>query len=189
MDIKVRYFEGHSKTNIYTSIRAKVSEYLMNITRRDRLPKSDLIAIIEGVDGVDSVNIRFVSEAEETARKNGYYISKTVTVTPSTPTLETIGNGKQKFVFFKRTVTETQVNFEPNAALPESIIGLDSFGDIILGKEDVAMFRGGWIDRDGIKVPDDARAGEMAALSVYFDEPPVPMTIYSSIQTQNRKQI
>ena len=189
MDIKVRYFEGHSKTNIYTNIRAKVSEYLMNITRRDRLPKSDLIAIIEGVDGVDSVNIRFVSEAEETARKNGYYVSKTVTVTPSTPTLETIGNGKQKFVFFKRTVTETQVNFEPNAALPESVIGLDSFGDIILGKEDVAMFRGGWIDRDGIKVPDDARAGEMAALSVYFDEPPVPMTIYSSIQTQNRKQI
>lgn len=189
MDIKVRYFEGHSKTNIYTNIRAKVSEYLMNITRRDRLPKSDLIAIIEGVDGVDSVNIRFVSEAEETARKNGYYVSKTVTVTPSTPTLETIGNGKQKFVFFKRTVVETQVNFEPNAALPESVIGLDSFGDIILGKEDVAMFRGGWVDRDGIKVPDDARAGEMAALSVYFDEPPVPMTIYSSIQTQNRKQI
>jgi hypothetical protein len=189
MDIKVRYFEGHSKTNIYTNIRSKVSEYLMNITRRDRLPKSDLIAIIEGVDGVDSVNIRFVSEAEETARKNGYYISKTVTVTPSTPTLETIGNGKQKFVFFKRTVTETQVNFKPNAALPESVIGLDSFGDIILGKEEVAMFRGGWIDRDGIKVPDDARAGEMAALSVYFDEPPVPMTIYSSIQTQNRKKI
>jgi len=189
MDIKVRYFEGHSKTNIYTNIRAKVSEYLMNITRRDRLPKSDLIAIIEGVDGVDSVNIRFVSEAEETARKNGYYVSKTVTVTPSTPTLETIGNGKQKFVFFKRTVTETQVNFEPNAALPESVIGLDSFGDIILGKEEVAMFRGGWIDREGITVPDDARAGELAALSVYFDEPPVPMTIYSSIQTQNRKQI
>jgi hypothetical protein len=161
----------------------------MNITRRDRLPKSDLIAIIEGVDGVDSVNIRFVSESEETARKNGYYVSKTVTVTPSTPTLETIGNGKQKFVFFKRTVVETQVNFEPNAALPESVIGLDSFGDIILGKEDVAMFRGGWLDRDGIKVPDDARIGEMAALSVYFDEPPVPMTIYSSIQTQNRKQI
>jgi hypothetical protein len=187
--IKVRYFEGHSKTNIYTNIRSKVSEYLMNITRRDRLPKSDLIAIIEGVDGVDSVNIRFVSESEETARKNGYYVSKTVTVTPSTPTLETIGNGKQKFVFFKRTVVETQVNFEPNAALPESVIGLDSFGDIILGKEDVAMFRGGWLDRDGIKVPDDARIGEMAALSVYFDEPPVPMTIYSSIQTQNRKQI
>jgi hypothetical protein len=189
MDIKVRYFEGYSKQNLYTEVRSKVSEYLMNITRRDRLPKSDLIAVIEAIDGIDSVNIRFVSETEETARKNGYYISKTVTVTPSTPTLETIGNGKQKFVFFKKTVTETQVNFEPGAALPESVIGLDSFGDIILGKEEVAIFRGGWYDRDNVMVSDDAKAGEMAALSVYFDEPAVSSTIYSMIQTQNRKKI
>ena len=189
MDIKVRYFEGYSKQNLFTEIRTKVSEYLMNITRRDRLPKSDLIAVIEAIDGIDSVNIRFVSETEEAARRNGYYISKTVTVTPSTPTLETIGNGKQKFVFFKKTVTETQVNFEPGAALPESVIGLDSFGDIILGKEEVAIFRGGWNDRDNIMVVDDAKAGEMAALSVYFDEPAVSSTIYSMIQTQNRKKI
>jgi hypothetical protein len=187
MDIKIRYFEGYSKTNIFTEIRAKVSDYLMNITRRDRLPKSDLIAIIEGVDGVDSVNIRFVSETEETARKNGYYTSTTTTVTPSTPTLETIGNGKQKFVFFKRTTTTSNVNFAPGAPLPESVVGLDSFGDIILGKQEVAMFRGGWKDQTGIVVPDDARTGEMAALSVYFDEPPVQNTIYSTIQTQNRK--
>ncbi len=189
MDIKVRYFEGYSKQNLFTEIRNKVSEYLMNITRRDRLPKSDLIAVIEAIDGIDSVNIRFVSETEETARKNGYYISRTTTVTPSTPTLETIGNGKQKFVFFKKTVTETQVNFEPGAALPESVIGLDSFGDIILGKEEVAIFRGGWYDRDNVMVSDDAKAGEMAALSVYFDEPAVSSTIYSMIQTQNRKKI
>jgi len=189
MDIKIRYFEGYSKTNIFTEIRAKVSDYLMNITRRDRLPKSDLIAIIEGVDGVDSVNIRFVSETEETARKNGYYTSTTTTVTPSTPTLETIGNGKQKFVFFKRTTTTANVNFAPGAPLPESVIGLDSFGDIILGKQEVAMFRGGWKDQTGIVVPDDARTGEMAALSVYFDEPPVQNTIYSTIQTQNRKSM
>jgi len=38
-------------------------------------------------------------------------------------------------------------------------------------------------------VPDDARTGEMAALSVYFDEPPVQNTIYSTIQTQNRKSM
>jgi hypothetical protein len=148
-----------------------------------------LIAIIEGVEGVDSVNIRFVSEAEERARRNGYYVSETVTVTPSTPTLETIGNGKQKYVFFKRTVNETIVNFNPGAPLPEAVINLDSFGDIILDKEEVALFRGGWVDRDNQSVLDDARAGEMAALSVYFDEPAIPNTIYAQIQTQNRKKL
>lgn len=189
MDIKIRYFEGYSKSDLFVKIRSAVSDYLMNITRRDRLPKSDLIAIIEGVDGIDSVNIRFISEAEENARRNGYYISETVTVTPSTPTLETIGNGKQKYVFFKRTVTETIVNFNPGDPLPESVINLDSFGDIILDKEEVALFRGGWVDRDNQSVLDDARAGEMAALSVYFDEPAIPNTIYAQIQTQNRKKL
>ena len=189
MDVKVRYFEGFDKINVYTEIRSKISSYLINITRRDRLPKSDIIAILEGIEGIDSVNIRFVSEAEETARKNGYYISNTVTVTPSTPVLKDIGNGKSKYVFFKRTVTEQKINFEPGAALPENIINLDSFGDILLDKEEVALFRGGWKDRDGIIVSDDAKIGEMAALSIYFDEPAVPNTVFSRIQAQNRKAI
>jgi hypothetical protein len=189
MDIKVRYFENYAKQDIFTEIRSKVSDYLMNITRRDRLPKSDIIAIIESVNGVDSVNVRFVSETEETARKNGYYTVTSTTVTPSTPTLQYVGNGQSKFVFFKKTVTKTTVNFAPNDPLPESVIGLDSFGDIILGKEQVALFRGDWNDRDGVKVLDNALLGEQAALSVYFDEPARPNTIFSTIQTQNRKKI
>jgi hypothetical protein len=189
MDVKVRYFEGYNKINLFGEIRTKISQYLINITRRDRLPKSDIIALLEGVEGIDSVNVRFVSEKEETARRLGYYVSETVTVTPSTTTLEDIGNGKQKYVFFKRNVQTNLVNFEPNAALPENVINLDSFGDIILEKEEVALFRGGWVDRDGASVLDDAKVGEMAALSVYFDEPAVPNTIFSRIQAQNRKAL
>jgi len=189
MDVKVRYFEGYNKINLFGEIRTKISQYLINITRRDRLPKSDIIALLEGIEGIDSVNIRFVSEKEETARRLGYYTSETVTVTPSTTRLEDIGNGKQKFVFFKRNVQTTTVNFEPNAALPENVINLDSFGDILLEKEEVALFRGGWVDRDGATVVDDAKVGEMAALSVYFDEPAVPNTVFSRIQAQNRKAL
>jgi hypothetical protein len=189
MDIKVRYFEGYDKSTLHSEIRAKISDYLINITRRDRLPKSDIIAILEGIEGIDSVNVRFVSKAEEDARRNGYYITKTVTVTPSTPSLEDIGNGKQKYVFFKRTVTEEKVNFEPNAALPENVINLDSFGDILLEKEEIALFRGGWQDRSGAEVLDDAKMGEMAALSVYFEEPAVKNTVFTKIQAKNRKAL
>ena len=189
MDVKVRYFEGYDKSTLSAEIRSKISDYLINITRRDRLPKSDIIALLEGVEGIDSVNVRFISKAEEDARRNGYYISKTVTVTPSTPVLEDIGNGKQKYVFFKRTVTEQKVNFEPGAALPENVINLDSFGDIILEREEVALFRGGWQDREGVEVLDDAKVGEMAALSIYFDEPAVPNTIFAKIQAKNRKAL
>lgn len=189
MDVKVRYFEGYNKSSLYSEIRAKISDYLINITRRDRLPKSDIIALLEGVEGIDSVNVMFTSEREETARRLGYYVTETVTVTPSTPVLEDIGNGKQKYVFFKRTVTKSQVNFEPGAALPEEVINLDSFGDIILGKEEVALFRGGWNDRFDANIPDDARMGEQAALSIYFDEPAVPNTVFAKIQAKNRKAL
>jgi hypothetical protein len=189
VDIKLRYFEGYSKAQLFNEVRSKVSQYLLNITRRDRLPKSDLIAVIEAVEGVDSVNLRFVSEAEETARRLGYYTVDTTIVTPSTPVLESIGNGKQKYVFFKKTTKQTKINIAPGDALPESVVAMDSFGDIILGKEEVAIFRGGWLDRDSVMVNDDARLGEQAALSVYFDEPAVPNTIFTKIQTQNRKAI
>jgi hypothetical protein len=189
MDVKVRYFEGYSKANVATEIRSKIAEYLINITRRDRLPKSDIVAIVEAIDGIDSVNVKFTSEKEETARRLGYYVSETVTVTPSTPVLKDVGNGKQKMVFFKRTVTTSQVNFEPDAALPENVINLDSFGDIILEPEEVALFRGGWLDRKNIMVDDSVKTGEKAALSIYFDEPAVKNSIFAKVQAKNRKAI
>lgn len=186
MDIKVRYFEGFHKETLSTQIRTKISDYLMAITRRDRLPKSDIVALLEGIEGIDSVNVRFTSKAEEDARRQGFYTVETVTVTPSTPVLEDIGNGKQKYVFFKRNIKKTQVSFESGAALPEDVINLDSFGDIILGKEEIALFRGGWSDRDNVLVKDGAATGEMAALSIYFDEPAVPNTVFTKIQAKNR---
>lgn len=189
MDIKVRYFEGYNKQTLNTEIRSRISDYLINITRRDRLPKSDIIALLEAVEGIDSVNVRFVSKTEEEARRLGYYVTKTTTVTPSTPVLEDIGNGKQKYVFFKKTVTQQKVDFEPGAPLPEKVVNLDSFGDIILEKEEVALFRGGWQDRSGVEVLDDAKMGEIAALSVYFDEPAVKNTVFSKIQAKNRKAL
>ena len=68
-------------------------------------------------------------------------------------------------------------------------IGLDKYGDIILDKEEIALFRGGWEDRDGNLVKDEPSIGEMASLSVYFDNPPVPRTIYSRIQAGNRRAL
>ena len=68
-------------------------------------------------------------------------------------------------------------------------IGLDKYGDIILDKQEVAVFRGGWEDRNGDLVKDEPSVGEMASLSIYFDNPPVPQTIYSRIQSGNRRAL
>ncbi len=190
MDIDIRYFEGFEKETIFTNVRSIVANYLLNITRRDKLPKSDIVYILEGVEGIDSVNVRFISETEEAARLNGYYESITTQVLPQEPvTLEDIGNGKQKYVFFKKIEDIKKVTVTPGMVLPEDITGLDQWGDIVMGKEEVALFRGGWQDRDGDVIEDDVLMNREAALSINFDEKPVPRTIYTRVQAGNRKAL
>jgi hypothetical protein len=188
MDINIRYFEGYTKQEIFTNVRKAVSDYMLNVTRRDKLPKSDIVYILETIDGIDAVNIRFISETEETARRLGYYESTTVTVVPQEPVvLEEIGNGKQKYIFFKQIEEVKTVNVDATTVIPYSIAGLDEWGDIIMDKEEVAVFRGGWLDRDGDVIVDDALMNAEAALSVNFDSTPVPRTIYTRVQAGNRK--
>jgi hypothetical protein len=42
-----------------------MSDYFISVERRDRIPKSDLIRIIEGIDGVDSVYVKIISKKNE----------------------------------------------------------------------------------------------------------------------------
>jgi hypothetical protein len=59
LNISLIIFEGYELNNIRESIISKTSEYFLKNTRRDRIPQSDLVRIIENIDGVDSVNLWF----------------------------------------------------------------------------------------------------------------------------------
>ena len=190
MDVNVRFFEGFTKDEISNAIRSKIDEYLLNVTRRDKLPKSDIVYILEEIEGIDAVNVRFISETEETARRLGYFESKTVQVVPQEPvTLENVGNGKQKYVFFKRIEEVNTVEVDETTVIPEEVVGLDRWGDIIMEKEEVAVFRGGWQDRDGDEIVDDVLINAEAALSINFEGEAVPRTIYTRLQAGNRKAL
>jgi len=56
-------------------------------------------------------------------------------------------------------------------------------------KEEVAVFRGGWLDRDGEMIKDIPAINEDASLTVTFDETPVPRTVYTRLQATDRKSI
>ncbi len=190
MDINIRYFEGFTKEEIFNDVRAAVSDYMLNVTRRDKLPKSDIVYILEEIEGIDAVNVRFISETEETARRLGYYESVTTTIQPQEPVLlEDIGNGKQKYIFFKKIEEVKTVDVDESTVIPYTVAGLDQWGDIIMEKEEVAVFRGGWQDRDGDDIVDTALINAEAALSVNFDPSPVPRTIYTRVQAGNRKAL
>jgi hypothetical protein len=65
LNINITAYEGYSKDNIRQQIISKCSDYFLKNRRRDRIPKSDLISIIENIQGVDSVNLWFVGEENE----------------------------------------------------------------------------------------------------------------------------
>jgi len=108
INIKVVIFPEFQmqKELVRENIRIAIANYFIQNKRYDRIPKSDLVYILETVPGIDSVFIHILSEDNEKYKINN-----------------------------------------PNS---NTLIGLDSFNDIILNNNEYAILRGGWTDSNGI---------------------------------------
>ena len=185
VNIVLRYFDGYDIEVVRNNIRSKMSEYFLSVKRRDRLPKSDLVAIIENVEGIDSVNVFFVSQENEEAIANGYYIKKTTKVSPTTPFLQDGEGGKKRYVFFNKEIIETKINLSPGE---DPRLGLDEFGDIKISEFELPIIRGGWNDRDNTYYNEFPLDGQPSSLAIYFKEK-IPNTLNTRIQTSNKKKL
>jgi hypothetical protein len=165
INVVLRTIEGYDVGIIRNQIRTVFNQYFLNVKRRDKIPKSDLIALVENIKGVDSVNVFFVSEENEMAIRNGYYIKRTYKVSPTIPFLQEGEGNKKRYVFFNKELIETRINLlsgqDPN-------LGLDEFGDISIGLTELAVIRGGWKDRDGVYYEETPVEGKASSLSIYF---------------------
>ena len=153
LNVVLRYYSNTDKDEIRNQIRKSLNEYFLNVNRRDRIPRSDLIAIIEGIEGIDSVNVFYISEENENAIRNGYYFVPVYGTDPATDQEVLIENKKI-------LLTEGE---DPQ-------LGLDEFGDILIGPDVLAIIRGGWEDRNGNfyeAVPAD---NALCSLNVFFKE-------------------
>ena len=59
LNMSLILWEGAIYDTVRQNIISKTSDYFISNTRRDRIPVSDLIRVIEEIDGVDSVNVWF----------------------------------------------------------------------------------------------------------------------------------
>jgi hypothetical protein len=152
LNIVISYFDNYNKETILTEINTKLNDYFINVSRRDLIPRSDIIAILKTIDGINSANAYFISEANEQAIKDGFYV-------------------KQEFIYDqvteRREWTETKKvtlkeNEDPN-------IGLNEFGDILIEEGDVPIIRGGWSDANGINYEEDVKAN-LSGLNVFFSD-------------------
>ena len=166
LNIVVRWFENYDKDSIRIEIRKNLDDYFLNVNRRDRIPRSDIISIIENVEGIDSVNVFFISEENETAIRNGYYFIPVYGTDPVTDQRVLIENKK--------------IILEPGQ---DPQLGLDSFGDIIIENDELAIIRGGWKDRNGTYYEPTPEANAISSLNVFYKEGIQP-NLYNKIQQE-----
>ena len=125
LNIILKVFKGYNYNDLRSEIVAQLSDYFLETRRRDIMPKSDIINLLEDIDKIDSVNVEFVSERNEAALRNGFYFNERVQ-----------GN----------TLVKERISLENNE---DPRLGLDDFGDIIIGQNELPIIRGGWNDRFG----------------------------------------
>jgi hypothetical protein len=117
LNISVIGFEDVSNDIIKSDITNAIGQYFIKLSRYDRVPKSDLIKIIEEVNGVDSLSITILSELNE------------------------------KAAIDRATLVLTGADSTTNQIQSEVLIGLDEFNDIIINSNQFPVIRGGWRDR------------------------------------------
>jgi len=79
-NVYLRVFDDVPESLIISTIHNSIANYFLENTRRDRIPKSDLIKVVESISGVDSVNFSFTSERNEKAIIDGFYIKNGVRI-------------------------------------------------------------------------------------------------------------
>jgi len=73
LNLSLVIYEGFEFDAVRETIISKTSEYFLQNTRRDRIPQSDIVRIVEDVEGVDSVTAWFDADKNnQTIYQSGY---------------------------------------------------------------------------------------------------------------------
>lgn len=75
LNLSLIIFEGYELDVVREQIVSKTSDYFLKNTRRDRIPISDIVRVVENIDGVDSVTAWFDADVNnQTIYQSGYGI-------------------------------------------------------------------------------------------------------------------
>ena len=125
------------------------------------------IKIIEDIDGIDSVYVDFISEKNEQALLNGYYY-KTIdynNIDATTALLNKVRENTEVPNLNTSTSIETNEKIVLKPGENPSL-GLDDFGDIVIGKKELPIIRGGFEDRNGTEYVDGLNTDNLSALNI-----------------------
>lgn len=131
INVTVRIFDDVSESNVINEIINTISNYFIYQMRRDRIPPSDLIRLLDGLNGIDSVDVEFISEDNENYHK------------------EFLIKAERFRIQNQRTPEDSEIIMSNGLPYDRTTsLGLDPIlGDIIIEKNEIPLIRGGFIDR------------------------------------------
>jgi len=164
MHVYVRRYYDANEENIKQSIISKTSDYLLNNNRFDRIPKSDFIQLFKEIDGVDSVSLYFVSEKNE-----DFHAKRISLLQDKNPSrISNFSQKPTKKLSIPNKIIDGVItsSYEDN----NELLGLDKVhGDIVVDKDEYAIIRGGFRDREGIWYAESPTDNNLNSINITFD--------------------
>ena len=149
MNIFVMSYTDSTDDSVNAQILDKISEYFLNLSRIDRIPKLDIIRELSTISDIHSVDVQFVSKNNE-----DYHIEN------------------MKIISDKISKYESSYNVDISNSLnnnydPSSTIGIDPvLNDIIFSPDEIPLIRGGWYDRNGVYFSDGVDGNGLKSVNI-----------------------
>lgn len=178
-NVFIRRFDDVSEDNIREQVISVLATYFSNYDRYDRVIKADIIARLKFIDGIDSVNIEFVGKDNEDYHRDGAllssntrnviestYVASSNSVTINSDVLMSatggtldvrgvINSSSPEKTFENSTIVSYKRNITYDA---KKMVGIDPIlGDIVIGKNELVILRGGWKNRNDVYFSEDPR--------------------------------
>ncbi len=185
VNVFIRRFDDVAEDNIRESIIDLLSTYFSEYSRYDRIVKSDLIAKLKNIDGIDSLNIEFVGKDNEDYHRDGAllssvqrpviqstYVASSSSVNVSSDQYRNVLESNSSSLTNAISVLDTRSKNDTSLLSvskssvvsytdtqkydAKKLVGIDPvLGDVVIGPNELVILRGGWSNRNGVFFSED----------------------------------
>lgn len=150
VNVFVMSYSDVTDDTVNSQIISRISDYFLNLTRIDRIPKLDIIRVLSTIPDIHSVDIQFISRKNEDYHKNAQD--------------GLMNNINNKFSKMGSVISRAGV---PKTYNPNTVLGIDPvMGDILFEPNEVPVIRGGWRDRLGTFYSDSIESNQLKSVNI-----------------------
>jgi len=144
----VRYSDVTDE-NVEREMLSILSDYFLDVKTTERIPRSDLISRLSGINGIHSIDVQFTSKKNEDYHR------------------EDMERVRLKSNLSEGRLSVKEVLDDPNYDT-NSTPGLDPMlGDILFDPMEFPIVRGGWYDRNGTFFSDDMDSSGLKSVNFF----------------------